>query len=211
MNHKKIQATAVLLFLSMGIIFAVRPFFGPKDIKSDKRIASRSMGKEGAPVWVVEYTDFQCGACKGVYGTVKDYLHKYGEKIFLQVRFFPISSHTHGVRSAVYAECAANQDKFWAFQDRLFEKQSEWSPLEKSEAEKQFAEFGRLAGLDLSRLKACVDDPETEKRILKEKQDAKALGVKSTPTFFVNGEIAPDFRQFVEKMNPHFPEERKNG
>lgn len=92
--------------------------------------SSITRGKAGAPITIVEYSDFQCPYCSKAHPTIKQVLSDYGDKIQLVYKHFPlVSIHPRAQISAEAAECAKDQGKFWEFHDQLFEHQSDWSSL----------------------------------------------------------------------------------
>lgn len=87
-------------------------------------------GTQGAPITVVEFSDFQCPFCERAYPTVKQLLKDYDGKILLAYKQFPlVSIHPHAEKTAEASICAADQGKFWEFHDQLFEHQSDWASL----------------------------------------------------------------------------------
>lgn len=87
-------------------------------------------GKAGAPVTIIEFSDFQCPFCSRVLPTVKKVLSEYGDKVQFSYKHFPlVSIHPRAAKAAEAAECAKDQGKFWEFHDQLFENQTDWSSL----------------------------------------------------------------------------------
>lgn len=87
-------------------------------------------GKTGAPVTIIEFSDFQCPFCSRANPTVKQVLESYGDKVVLSYKHFPlVSIHPRAQKSAEAAECAKDQGKFWEFHDQLFDNQTDWSSL----------------------------------------------------------------------------------
>ncbi len=92
--------------------------------------ASVIRGKAGAPITIVEYSDFQCPYCSKAQPTIKQVLSEYGDKVSLVYKHFPlVSIHPRAQITAEAAECAKDQGKFWEFHDQLFDKQGDWSSL----------------------------------------------------------------------------------
>lgn len=91
---------------------------------------SSIQGKAGAPVTIVEFSDFQCPFCSRALPTVKQVLKEYGDKVVLAYKHFPlVSIHPRAQKAAEAAECAKDQGKFWEFHDQLFENQTDWSSI----------------------------------------------------------------------------------
>ncbi len=171
--------------------------------------AKRIKGNPAADIKIVEYIDYQCGACKQASLILDDYLQKYPERFQIEVKFHPLSGHPHGLISAVYSECAARQGHFWPFHERLFEQQEQWSPQPNP-----VGDFRRLAaesGLDLKVLESCVDNEETRQSVLREKAEGATRGVQSTPTIYFNGKMLVGTRALLEELGNYFPHERKTG
>ena len=144
-------------------------------------------GPKDARVTIVEYSDFQCPFCARAYATFEEEVMKeYGDRVRFVFKHYPLSFHAWAEDGAVAAECAARQggDQFWAMYRGLFEKQQE---ITKDNLEAKAAEIARGAGVDADDLAACLDGRQTLDSVKADVAEAEALGVDSTPTFFVNG------------------------
>lgn len=204
MKKSKIVTTFLVIALSVGFIHAARFVFGPKGkVTFDKRILNRSKGNPNAPVWIVEYMDYQCPACRTAFYVIDAALKEYPSQIYFQVRFHPLKQHPHGLESAVYSECAMRQKKFWEFHRLLFENQKEWEDLILTED--KFHEYAQRAGLNSEALDACLADPLTSETVLKENTDSRMLGVNTTPTFFVNGKMIVGIMEMKAELQKLFP------
>jgi protein-disulfide isomerase len=188
MRWKKFAAAAAIAALCAGAVLLTRLFAPNSEEVMKKRIAERSLGSDKAPVWVTEYIDYQCPPCAAGAKLLKKAMEEHPGQIYLQARYFPLPAHKNALKAAVYAECASRQKgKFWAFHEKVFENQKEWA--QDPYAQIRFAAYAETAGLDLKKLDACSHDPEIEKAVMAEKEKASELGVKITPTFFVNGKM----------------------
>ena len=142
-----------------------------------------SQGKADAPVMVVEFSDFQCPFCQRVMPTLKELRTKYGDRMRLVWKDFPLTQiHPQAFVAAQAGNCAREQGKFWEYHDKLFGNQSALQP----EALKKYAAD---VGLDTTKFNQCLDSSKYEARV----QDALGvggrLGISSTPTVFVNGRM----------------------
>ncbi|MCI0596234.1 MAG: thioredoxin domain-containing protein, partial [candidate division Zixibacteria bacterium] len=84
------------------------------------------------------------------------------------------------------AECAGREGRFWPYHDKLFEGQSLWSgPVNPAET---FLRYARDTGLNLDRFAACLTDKNVTAAVARSKGEGNKLQIRSTPTFFVNGQ-----------------------
>lgn len=146
--------------------------------------------EDGGPdaVTVVEFLDFECEACGAFYPVVEELRQKYDGQITYAVRYFPLPGHVNSMNAALAAEAAAQQGEFEAMYRRLFETQGEWGEGAGADP----APFRALAeeiGLDLAAYDKAVQDPATSERVRRDKSEGTFLGVKGTPTFFVDGKM----------------------
>ena len=142
-----------------------------------------SRGKETAPVTIVEFSDFECSFCSRVTATLKQLESKYGDKIRLVYRDYPLASHRTAKRAAEVARCAHDQGKFWEVHD-LF--------LAKGGAPITDADIGRAvtqAALDKTQFDACVASGKYKEVWRASQEEGFRAGVNSTPSFFVNGRL----------------------
>lgn len=87
-------------------------------------------GPAGAPVTILEYSDFQCPFCGQAFPTVQQILKEYGDKVQFAYKHYPlISIHPRAQKTAEASECARDQGKFWEFHDALFQNQTDWSSV----------------------------------------------------------------------------------
>lgn len=151
--------------------------------------AARSRGPIRASIQIIEYSDFQCPACQIAQGVLDEILRQHQGKVRLIYKHFPLPGHKWAFLAHQAAECAAIQNKFWTFHDRLYQDQSLWGgnpepPLE------TFLRYAKEEALDLNRFTTCLADKEISAKINQEKSAGAELGVRSTPSFFVNGKLA---------------------
>src|SRR5438034_5612692 len=163
-------------------------------------------GPKDAKVTIVEYSDFQCPFCARVYTTLEnDVLKDYGDKVRFVFKNFPLTAiHPWAGDAALAAECAFQQgnDKFWTMYNGLFSKQGE---ITKDNLKDEASEIAKDGGLDVPKFQECFDGKKSQDAVDADVQEAGALGVNSTPMFFVNGRrlsgaLAPnDFKQAIDR------------
>jgi protein-disulfide isomerase len=135
-----------------------------------------------AAILVTEFIDLQCESCRAAQTMiVKPMLAQYGSQIRYEVKHFPIyPSHQYSKEAAEAAECAADQGKFWGFEEMNYEKQDDLSP-------KAISKWATDLGLDMDLFERCRKSNIKMMIVEASQEEGKKLGVNGTPTFFVNG------------------------
>jgi protein-disulfide isomerase len=150
---------------------------------------------EGDRVTLVEFLDFQCPACASYYeGVTKRLEQDYRGRITFVTRNFPLEMHPLAVPAARAAEAAAKQGEYAAMYHALYDGFDRWAvdgrttSADVGRATAVFEEFATAAGLDLARFRADSASEEVQAVIDRDLADGAAVGVTSTPTFFLDGE-----------------------
>lgn len=146
-------------------------------------------GNVNAPVTLEEFADFQCGACGAYYPELKKIEAEFGDRLRVVFRENPlVPMHQYGLVAAQAAEAAGLQGRFWEMHDRLFENQKSWS--ESKDVVPLFVDYAKQIGLDTDRFMRDLNGEAVAQRIFQDGKRSHALGIKETPTFFVNGKEA---------------------
>ena len=148
-------------------------------------------GNKDGKVVLVEYSDFQCPACKIFYSFLKNIEGKHGDKIQFVYRNFPLSQHTNAAIMAQAAEAAGKQGKFWEMHDMIFENQDAWANLKSADAEKTAVSYAQSLGLNIDQFKKDMNSQEIKTKIENDYKGGIKSGVNATPTFFLNGKKLP--------------------
>lgn len=187
--------TAVIIAIAM--IIMTRP---AKPIVKEELIlpTTYTKGPKDAPTWLVEFSDFQCPACKAFSGVVADLMKKYPDKLLVAYRYFPLDIHPQSVPAALAAESAGKQGKFWEMEALLFANQDSFSDA-------LYPQLANQLGLDMTAFAASLQNPATKQIITNDTNYGNSIGVSATPTFFLNGVklnlLAPaDLTREVEKV-----------
>ncbi len=141
---------------------------------------------EGAPI-LVEFLDFECEACGGVFPVIEDIRKQYEGELTYVARYF-ITNHANSMNAALAAEAASQQGKFEEMYRKLFESQPEWAEQQDSQADK-IRSYAEELGLDMQVYDEAIADPATQRRVEDDHNAGLSLGVQGTPTFFLNGEL----------------------
>lgn len=133
-------------------------------------------------VIVTEFADLQCPSCRSAHtAIVQQLLEKYGAQVRYEFRHFPLQSmHRFALEAAMSAECAGDQEKFWAYVDLVFVNQDKLS-------RSMLRDQAEALSLDESLFERCVQSKIKRDAIVAEYESGQEAGVRGTPTFFVNG------------------------
>lgn len=142
------------------------------------------MGGKDAKVTIVEFSDFQCPFCAKGADLLKEIKKKYGNKVKVAFKNFPLPFHNHAEQAAVAGLCANEQgaDYFWKMHDEMFANQ------ESLDAE-GLKKTAKKIGLKMDGFEKCLAENKYLAQVKADMEEGKKVKVKSTPTFFVNGKL----------------------
>jgi len=148
-------------------------------------------GNPNASVTLEEFADFQCGACGAYYPELKKIESEFGDRLRVIFRERPlVPPHEHALIAAQAAEAAGLQNRFWEMHDKLYENQKLWAEVK--DVVPMLVDYAKQIGLDTDRFMRDLNGETVAARIFQDGKRSHALGVNSTPTFFVNGKEAKD-------------------
>lgn len=142
--------------------------------------ASPYRGPNGAPVIITIYSEFQCPYCARLVPLLGQVMEKYPGKVALQFKNFPLRNHRMARPAAMAAMAADNQGLFWEYHDKIFENY-------RNLGNDLFVKIAREVNLDLERFEKDRKSVETNNIINRDIQEASRIGVRGTPTVFING------------------------
>jgi len=142
------------------------------------------IGEENAPVTIVEFFDPACEACRAFHPIVKSILDEHPGQVRVVLRY---AAFHHGSDEAVkILEAARLQNMFEPVMEALLEAQPQWANHGAPQLDLAW-KAAADAGLDVTAARAVMDDPEIVRILEQDAADVQAVGVKQTPTFFVDG------------------------
>ena len=159
---------------------AYKDRYDPSGVKALPLSGSPSRGPDDAPVTIVEFADFECPFCQRMAPELDRIWEAHKEKVRFVYKFMPLSMHPHGESSARAAAAAQLQGKFWDLHHQLFANGEHLDPGEVDG-------YAHAVGLDVARLHTDMQSPAVDERLAADRKLADELGVKGTPTIYIDG------------------------
>ena len=184
-------------FTPPGTVVAITPFPRPAANQN-------AMGDPNAPVKIEEYSDFQCPACAAFYrDTEKLIAEQYvaANKVYFVYHSMGAWIGSESAGAAEAALCAGDQGKFWDYHDLLFANLT-GENIGAFRTQRLLA-FGEALGLATGEFRPCLDNHKYASQVAQDRVEGEKLGVKVTPTFFINGkkiEGALSFAAFQQEI-----------
>ncbi len=174
---------------TVAIVVALGYFAWQQTVGGDAipagEVADPALGRESAIVEIVEYGDFGCSACRAWHNTGirEQVMRVYGDSARFVWRDFPVIT-PDSPAAAEAAQCAGAQDQFWAYHDHVYESGGSLNNL-------SLKGYAEQIGLDMEAFNACLDGGQMTAKVRDNEQKARALGLRGTPSFTVDGEVLP--------------------
>jgi protein-disulfide isomerase len=140
------------------------------------------LGPDDAAITIIEFSDYECPYCRSWHAQTFDRLMEaFPDQIRFVYRDFPLSSiHPNAAPAAEAANCAGEQSKYWEFNELLFSGKYDLGP-------QAYTQYAGELGLDGTAFEECVSSGRYQGEVQADLDWAANLGVRSTPTFFING------------------------
>jgi protein-disulfide isomerase len=139
-----------------------------------------SLGNDNAVVTIVAFTDYQCPSCASIHPSLERLVKENAGRVRLVTRDFPLPQHAEAFKAAEAAEAAREQGKYWEYVHVLMQNQS-------SLAVEKLKIFAAELGLDRARFDSALDSGKFAEVVQRDVEDGMKLGVKGTPSVFING------------------------
>jgi protein-disulfide isomerase len=163
------------------------------DLDKIKTEGAPSFGTQGAPVVIVEFSDFECPFCKQEAAMLRANLPvSYPTQVHVYFKEFPLENlHPWAKAAAIDSRCVLKQSpmEYWDFNDWLFSHQAEITAENLKDKVMEWAKV--KTAVDSPKLAACMDSRATEAEVNQSQAEGRALGVDQTPMLFVNGRRIP--------------------
>ena len=147
-------------------------------------------GPSDAAITIVMFSDFECPYCLQGHRTVEALMERYPGKIRFAYKAFPLDMHANALLAAMAARTAQAHGKFWEFHDLMFSQRG-------IDPQQVFA-YAERVGLDVKALVKDLDTLEYGPEVGRDMRQARRLGIRSTPTFFINGRQISGARPLAE-------------
>jgi protein-disulfide isomerase len=154
------------------------PQYTRYDIPTENAYA---LGPADAPITLVEFSDYQCPFCRRWHTEVYEpLLAAYPGQIRFVYRHLPLTSiHPDAFSAAEAAMCAGEQDAYWPYHEKLFSSETLGNST--------YIQYAQELGLNMNTFEACINDRKYQEAVQADSDFAINLGIRSTPTFFING------------------------
>ena len=197
---KIMVAVFIVIFGGLGFLIARNNKIATTPVTKDQLIrpTSYSTVSPNAKVNIVEFGDFQCPACAAAFLVVEQLLALYKDnpQVNFVSRNFPLPQHQYALLTAEVAEAAGAQGKFWEMYRLLYTNQNDW--VNSADPMSVLVGYATQLKLDVNRFKTEVSANKYSDVIEQDKQDGLALGINSTPTFFINGVREVGIQSFAD-------------
>ena len=147
------------------------------------------LGAPNALVTLEEFGDFQCPPCGALAGPINQLEHDYQPRLRVIFRHLPIAAHQHAREAAHAAEAAGMQDRFWEMHHLLYREQAVWSKA--PNVRMLFNAYAGILGLNIERFDKDMESDKAKARVDFDEKEAAAIGVKNTPTIFLDNQAIP--------------------
>ncbi|MEK7615119.1 MAG: thioredoxin domain-containing protein [Patescibacteria group bacterium] len=198
---------AFLFIAFLSLVILVFFFIGSQPVKIPKRTASQNTttlseptvtfvnptkGAKDAQITIVEFADFQCGACKDLQVTLDAVLKAYPDDVRIVWKDLPNDSiHKEAIPAAIAAHCADRQGKFWEYHDMLFNRQTILSTG-------QYDQIAQDLKLDMDRFAACTQAKDTLPIVQRDEEEGIALKIVATPVLYIGKQTIVGAASFLE-------------
>ncbi len=160
-------------------------------------LGEMSLGPDDAKVTIIEYASATCPHCARFHeGTFKELKEKFIDTGKIRFIFRELPFDDLALAAFMLARCAP-KDKYFPMLDILFQQQAKWTARDANPRDELFR-IAQLAAFTKDSFEACLKNEDVAKGIIATREAGKALGVNSTPSFFINGEKLTGNQTFAE-------------
>ena len=152
-------------------------------------------GNLQAPTTLVEYGDFQCSRCGAAYPLIKELLKEYKDELNFIFRHFPLHEiHPQAMITALAAEAAGRQGKFWEMHDVLFQNQD-------SLMGNSILNYAEALHLDITKFGNDWKNNDQLSKVESDFRSGLESGVSGTPSFYINGQRLNSYDESYKSLS----------
>lgn len=200
MNQRKLAVLGILATLVVVFVAGLFAYQQHRRQATDEgaaaagdrlvRMHSSVLGPQNAPVTIVEFFDPACETCRAIYPFIKEIMARHPQDVRLVIRYAPF--HPGSDQVVKLLEAAKRQGRYLLVLEAVLQAQPLWADHASPRVDLAYQAAER-AGLDMARARQDIDDPAMAAMLRQDVEDLKALQVRATPTFFVNGRSLSSF------------------
>ena len=167
-------------------------FDRPRRVTLDVTGYGPPLGDPGAPVTLVEFSDFTCPYCQQLRPVLEKFVAERKGRLRLYYKPFPIEAHPNAREAAQAGEWARDQGIFWDFHDLMFQRPHFLSVDD-------LAGYASEAGKDGADLRAALESGKYRQKVEASQIEARLAGLRATPTLFFGGRmhLIPDYSEWM--------------
>lgn len=181
-----IGLVTIAVFIIIIFTAAKNPTKGPGLQKIEEEIlvtdTTATIGPRDSKVVLVEFSDFECPACKSFHPVISSLIDKYKDRVLFAYKHFPLPMHAQSRPAAIAAIAAQEQGKFWEYADKLFDLQPDFT-------RDNFITAATELSLDVQKFTADLDNADFAKIVDDDYAQAQRIGLSATPTFILNDTV----------------------
>ena len=158
-----------------------------ENLEKISNLGRPAFGKEGAPVVIAVFSDFQCPYCAKEAKVLRTQVaQNYPDNVRVYYHDYPLKRHKWAYEAATAGQCMQQlaPEAFWKYHDWIFENQRS---ITEQNLNDKVGEFASTNGLDTMKLSPCIARQETKPGVDESIRLGRDLGIRSTPTMYVNG------------------------
>lgn len=140
------------------------------------------LGEANAPVTLVVFSDFQCPHCARAAASLRETVEESDGRVKLVFRNFPLLRQQVSMTAAIASLAAHQQGRFWALHDAMYQNRTRLN-------QEVILGLAEELGLDMEQFRDSLLDPAIEAQVRSEREQGEELGVRGTPTLFINGRM----------------------
>lgn len=158
---------------------------------------AKIQGAADAPLFIVVFSDFACPYCNNVRQTLSQVQAAFPKDLKILFKHFPLERiHPTAMPAAEASECAADQGRFWAYHDKLFDAVDEW--WSEKDPKPLFIGYAATLGLGVDEFSQCLNSGQKKAVVEANRKEGRHLFVNATPTCLLNG------KKIITRHEPGF-------